>query len=344
MVDEVSPETTPKGKPPFNFSSNVSMLEAALTYARYGWPVFPCWPKDKKPATAPGFYDATLDLERIKRFWQTYPLHLIATPTGARTGIFCVDLDCKDGKDGVADWTQLVAEHGEPPPTLSSTTASGGRHLIFQHHDGLRCHVGKLAPGIDIKAEGGCIILPPSFRVFSKNGPGASYKWNTPLIPPAEAPDWLVTKIIALQNRAHDQRPLEEQPTVPYERIKAALSVIDPDIGRDDWIKIGCALSTQLGDDGFELWNGWSKGGQKYDEREMPKQWDSIVKGRYPITIATLFYHADRAQPDWRKAEPNQPGHVDDGGQHERQNLIQSSGDFVANFVPPDYLIDGLIQ
>src|SRR5262249_8059934 len=66
----------------------------------------------------------------------------------------------------------------------------------------------------------------------------------------------------------------------------------------------------------------------------MGSQWDSIVKGRYAYTVGTLFYHANHAQPDWREAEPNQPGHVDDGGQHERQNLIQTSGDFVAISCP----------
>ena len=46
------------------------------------------------------------------------------------------------------------------------------------------------------------------------------------------------------------------------------------------------------------------------------------------------------------REEPNQPGHVDNGGHHARQDipLIQTSAEFVANFVPPDYLIDGLIQ
>ena len=46
------------------------------------------------------------------------------------------------------------------------------------------------------------------------------------------------------------------------------------------------------------------------------------------------------------REEPNRPGTPADGGQHERQNgpLIQSSAEFVANFVPPDYLIDGLLQ
>jgi AAA domain len=52
--------------------------------------------------------------------------------------------------------------------------------------------------------------------------------------------------------------------------------------------------------------------------------------------------------PDYSEEKP---GSVGDGGHHERQNngsgdgkLIQTSAEFVAGFVPPDYLIDGLIQ
>jgi hypothetical protein len=46
------------------------------------------------------------------------------------------------------------------------------------------------------------------------------------------------------------------------------------------------------------------------------------------------------------REEPNKPGTPADGGHHARQDvpLIQTSAEFVAGFVPPDYLIDGLIQ
>ena len=36
-------------------------LRQALAYARRGWPVFPCLPGQKVPATRHGFRDATTD-------------------------------------------------------------------------------------------------------------------------------------------------------------------------------------------------------------------------------------------------------------------------------------------
>ena len=45
--------------------SNGKMLQAALRYAELGYPVFPCVPRGKAPATAHGFLDATTDAGQI---------------------------------------------------------------------------------------------------------------------------------------------------------------------------------------------------------------------------------------------------------------------------------------
>jgi hypothetical protein len=41
--------------------------EQALAYAAHGWPVFPCQPGGKQPATPHGFHDATTDPDKIAR-------------------------------------------------------------------------------------------------------------------------------------------------------------------------------------------------------------------------------------------------------------------------------------
>jgi hypothetical protein len=40
-------------------------LAAALRYAQAAWPVFPCVPGEKVPATRHGFLDATTDPDKI---------------------------------------------------------------------------------------------------------------------------------------------------------------------------------------------------------------------------------------------------------------------------------------
>src|SRR5215510_10222047 len=101
-------------------NSSASVLDAALDYARHGMPVFPTNPLDKKPLTLSGFYDATTDEAQIIGWWQQWPNAMIATPTGAASGMWVIDLDLDPAKkvDGAATLTQLTAQHGEIPPTL----------------------------------------------------------------------------------------------------------------------------------------------------------------------------------------------------------------------------------
>ena len=53
----------------------------ALAYARHGWPVFPCQPDSKEPATRHGFLDATTDPDRIRRWWDRQPAANVAIAT-----------------------------------------------------------------------------------------------------------------------------------------------------------------------------------------------------------------------------------------------------------------------
>ena len=39
------------------------------------------------------------------------------------------------------------------------------------------------------------------------------------------------------------------------------LEKIDPDIGREDWYRIGMVLKNTYSDEGFDLWDSWSSKG-----------------------------------------------------------------------------------
>jgi hypothetical protein len=68
-----------------------------------------------------------------------------------------------------------------------------------------------------------------------------------------------------------------------------ALSGLDPNMCRSDWIKVGMAIAdgTHGSEDGFSMWEVWSRGSPKFKQREMRKQWKSFKPGS--ITKATLF-------------------------------------------------------
>ena len=83
----------------------------------------------------------------------------------AETGVWCVDVDTsEDHADGVAEWDKIIAEH-DPIVTREHRSATGGPHLIST---GTRiligCSSGNLPRGIEVKGQGGYIIVPPSQR------------------------------------------------------------------------------------------------------------------------------------------------------------------------------------
>lgn len=160
-------------------------MTAALWYARNGIPVFPCKAREKAPLTPHGFQDATTNEDPVRRWWTQWPNANIGIPTGRLTGLLAIDIDPRNGGDGAL--RELELQHGAFPNTAAQLTGGGGRHLFFRYRGG---PVPKLlAKGIDLKADGGYVIVPPSVHASGK-----SYQWSDSretLLDPAEIPGWL---------------------------------------------------------------------------------------------------------------------------------------------------------
>ncbi|MDP3767335.1 MAG: bifunctional DNA primase/polymerase, partial [Dehalococcoidia bacterium] len=163
-------------------------LPLALKYAKDGWPVFPCSPNDKTPLTIRGFKDASRSALDINRMWRRRPDAMVGLPTGEASGVFVLDLD-RDEAKGLDGETE-IARLGALPPTVSQRTPRGGRHLFFRQDPSrpIRNTAGKLGQGVDIRGEGGFVVLAGSVRAD-----GQAYEWTTPegVTEPAEAPGWL---------------------------------------------------------------------------------------------------------------------------------------------------------
>ncbi|MGD0115628.1 MAG: phage/plasmid primase, P4 family [Dehalococcoidia bacterium] len=184
---------------------NPSTLTEALAYADRGWRVFPTDGKIPFAGTH-GFKDATSDKAIVLNWWQQRPDANVAGATGPAFGL-AIDVDAKNGGD--ESLRDLQREHGELPPTPTSHTGGGGLHLIFAYPelaDGetIKNEVG-IAPGIDVRAEGGYIVLPPSLHIS-----GRRYVWdveNGPDTPMAPLPDWLRAMVVTRADNGH--RPAE---------------------------------------------------------------------------------------------------------------------------------------
>src|SRR5690348_12252804 len=97
-------------------------LTEALRLAGRGLPCFPC-KADKTPSCPRGFKAATRDPASLRALWKLYPGVLIGVPTGAASGLFCIDLDT--GKhDEASEW--LDTNIARLPETRRHQTKSGG--------------------------------------------------------------------------------------------------------------------------------------------------------------------------------------------------------------------------
>lgn len=112
-----------------------------------------------------GFYAATRDPGRIAAMLTAYPSGLLAIRTGAASGIVVVDIDPRNGGHLLPNLM---------PPTACVRTGGGGWHLYYRHpgqHVPSRELPGR--PGIDIKADGGYVVAPPSRHPTT----GRPYTW-----------------------------------------------------------------------------------------------------------------------------------------------------------------------
>ena len=155
------------------------LLSAQLGYAERGKPTFPCVPGGKEPLTSRGFKDASTDQSKITAWRNRWPLANIGMPTGERPGVFVLDVDRLEALG------ELEAEIGPLPETLTVATPRGGRHLYFRHVKGITNSPGGLPPGIDVRGEGGYVLVPPS----------SGYRWEG-RSPVAEAPPELLERLV----------------------------------------------------------------------------------------------------------------------------------------------------
>lgn len=76
------------------------------------------------------------------------------------------------------------------------------------------------------------------------------------------------------------------------EYVREALGYIDPDVSYGDWVRVGMALKS--GGYPLDMWEDWSRGGQKYKRGDCVKRWKGFKTGG-GTTMASLVYMAKQA-------------------------------------------------
>ena len=162
------------------FLGNLTLLEAAVLYAKHGVPVLPLHGIRNRrctcgtfcgeaagghPRVPSGFRAATTNLPQIRKWWRTWPDANIGIATGAASGLAVVTVQCALGTAPL-DWH--IAHFG-PLPRVPTAKTPHGLSLYFRDCG----EISRALPdGIEIHADASFVIAPPSRHVS-----GHVYEW-----------------------------------------------------------------------------------------------------------------------------------------------------------------------
>jgi len=290
-------------------------LEFALHYAAHGLHVFPCNPDGGPRKGTPiggvkdaegrgGFYAATTDAEQIRDWWTRYPDAAIGWRLAA-DGFVAVDLDRKNGKDGVAKWADLLGDDA-PGTDLVADTPSSGMHLVFRTDDPAAFRSVSGEDGVDVRGDGGYLVIP--------NGQG-SRAWRNlgfPFDQVGELDGKVRAEVLARaatdpalrrKDKPAKVRNLElyqDAPTL-FVEVEDALSSISPSCDRTTWLECIYAVHDALhgSAEGAALVEDWSSRSGvegQYKPGEARKVYADASAGE--VRKGTLFHHAK--QHGWR--------------------------------------------
>lgn len=149
-----------------------TMRNRAMALARRGFRVFPLEIGGKTPIHEAFHELASADEARVHRLW-TDPFGEpeqwnIGLLTGWRDPqnrmLVALDVDRKDGRDGLPLLRFLQDDFDLPGDSLQTRTPSGGEHHVFWAPPGLHVasSAGKLGPGLDVRGWHGYIVGPGS--------------------------------------------------------------------------------------------------------------------------------------------------------------------------------------
>lgn len=222
-------------------AEGATLPEAAVAWAAAGWRVHPCSPDTKRPFLAAdidpetkkkipstgGVSKASADEALVAGWWKKWRKALVGVAMGDDR-LFVVDFDPRVDDDTGEVWTldRLKADTEDMmgcalPVSVTSMTQSGGVHLWLRWPDDggdpIR-NSGSLPKHVDVRGEGGYVIVPPSVMKT-----GARYRWLKGKAPGevevAEAPAELVALLRA--GKEHQPKSTEKKREKPRpERIE----------------------------------------------------------------------------------------------------------------------------
>lgn len=161
--------------------------------------MIPMEPRGKRPLLPWTEYQSRrATVEEVEGWFKHWPNANVGIVTGAVSGVVVLDVDERHG--GNVSLSQLNLKFGPGPMTVEAASGGGGRHFYFRHPGGRLGNRVGLRPGVDLRADGGCVVAPPSVHPS-----GRPYAWlpgHSPNeIEIAPPPAWLLSRSEGVEGR-----------------------------------------------------------------------------------------------------------------------------------------------
>lgn len=227
-------------------------------------------------------------------------------PTGGKTFVLDIDRGHADGADGFA----TLKDNGWVLPTTRiHHTPSGGVHAFFRVPEGMaiKSSAGKIGPGLDIRGDGAYVVRwdvqgnkvensktiadTPSFLLTRLGEIGSIVRTGTttPATAGTAPTNALPSAIAGVRNEDLGGGPLG----LSASEITATLSKLDPNMGYNDWVKVGQALHHETSGAlaGLDAWVAWSTPSDKFPgSEELATKWASFGKFTgEPATVRSIL-------------------------------------------------------
>ncbi len=148
----------------------IDFLSHAIAYAGLNFSIIPIKPQSKKSAVGWKTYQTRKATpEEIQDWWDHNPQRNIAAVTGAVSNIVVIDIDPRKG--GSIDALKELGVTDDDLNTVTCRTGGSGLHIYYRH-PGKYLPSAILSNGIDLKGDGGYVVLPPS-----RHPGGTVYQW-----------------------------------------------------------------------------------------------------------------------------------------------------------------------
>lgn len=252
-----------------------------------GYSILPLVPKGKGaiPQEWSKYCTTKMPYPIIKKYLEQDDLN-IGVALGTCSNIVALDYD--HDVDGIH--AQIIAMVPESPVVKVGSKG----FTAFYRYNGEKNHSWKKDKQtvVELLSHGRQTVMPPSVHPD-----GGTYTYSTieelsdvkaedlPILP-EDFVDKLNNLFGLDKGKGEDYTPLD----ISLEDITKALEHVSSE-DYETWIQVGMAIkSAYPEDDGFQVWDDWSKNSDKYSPKEMPSKWKSFK--REGVSVGTILYLA----------------------------------------------------